>query len=372
MAPKAGTKRGRPCKEAPHGKAQRTEKAPKSDPRLDGIFDAVKTACLPEQCKALLMAIIPSTFSVQANERHAVQEHVVGMIGRMIEGSRAKMTKGIEEEKTVMAAADAKTENLAGTAREVESRLSKAVALSDEKSQLLEIAKKVVQEKLELLESAKSKQAEEEKILAALQKEKEQFEVEFTFLLESEERDETQVKVRYAAMEPLIAKLTLDESLLAALFTSCGKAPSARTEFDKMVADQLQSRVNEKVAKLGEEVEATTRTKNEKAEVTEAAQGEVKQAEAAQTSAESELQATKDCVAAVRTELSSAQEAIKAFEIEHRQATKSLDAKVAALQQFEDWNVECFTALKNTSVIEKEKELEVEEAKPVPVEHLGA
>merc|ERR1712125_271703 len=128
----------------------------------------------------------------------------------------------------------------------------------------------------ELLEGAKSKQAEGDKVLAPLQTEKDQFEAalnaEFKFLLESETREQEEVKQQYDSIKPLIDKLALEESLGVSIFLAIEKAPSTRRPFDNMVVEQLNQRVKDKMIKLEKELVAGAPAKAERAEVVHVAQ----------------------------------------------------------------------------------------------------
>mmetsp|Transcript_117631 Transcript_117631/g.219972 ORF Transcript_117631/g.219972 Transcript_117631/m.219972 type:complete len:379 (+) Transcript_117631:75-1211(+) len=378
MAPKNAPKRGRPMKDAPRAKAAKIEKAPKGDPMLAGIFDAVSRADLPEQCKQMMMAIVPGSLGVAADQRHDAQEAVIGMIERMFEEIKAKMTADIEEQKGLMAAAESKKENSAEAVAEVQSRLAVSEASSTEKMKLLEAADSVVKEKLEFLGAAKNRQAEGDKELAPVKTEKEQYEnadkAEFKFLLEGEPREEDEVKKQYDVVKPLIDKLGLDESLGASVFTAISKAPSDRGQFDNMVAEQLTKEWKDKMAKLEEELTAGAPAKAERAEEVQAAQGEVEKAQAEQSGAQAELTVAKEAAAAVTNELKVAQAALSSSEAELKKASQAVDAKVAELQQFEAFNVECFTTLKNKTSVPKTAAMEedAEKGDQAPIEEAGA
>mmetsp|Transcript_117630 Transcript_117630/g.219970 ORF Transcript_117630/g.219970 Transcript_117630/m.219970 type:complete len:379 (+) Transcript_117630:75-1211(+) len=378
MAPKNAPKRGRPMKDAPRAKAAKIEKAPKGDPMLAGIFDAVSRADLPEQCKQMMMAIVPGSLGVAADQRHDAQEAVIGMIERIIEELKAKMTAGIEEQKGLMAAAESKKENSAEAVAEVQSRLAAAEALRSEKMKLLEAADNVVKEKFKIYGDAKVKQAEGDSVLMPVQNEKEQYEnadkAEFKFLLEGEPREEDEVKKQYDVVKPLIDKLGLDESLGASVFTAISKAPSDRGQFDNMVAEQLTKEWKDKMAKLEEELTAGAPAKAERAEEVQAAQGEVEKAQAEQSGAQAELTVAKEAAAAVTNELKVAQAALSSSEAELKKASQAVDAKVAELQQFEAFNVECFTTLKNKTSVPKTAAMEedAEKGDQAPIEEAGA
>mmetsp|Transcript_120128 Transcript_120128/g.218374 ORF Transcript_120128/g.218374 Transcript_120128/m.218374 type:complete len:379 (-) Transcript_120128:173-1309(-) len=378
MAPKNAPKRGRPMKDAPRAKAAKIEKAPKADPMLAGIFDAVSRADLPEQCKQMMMAIVPGSLGVAADQRHDAQEAVIGMIERMFEEIKAKMTAGIEEQKGLMAAAESKKENSAEAVAEVQSRLAVSEASSTEKMKLLEAADSVVKEKLEFLGAAKNRQAEGDKAWAPVKTEKEQYEnadkAEFKFLLEGEPREEDEVKKQYDVVKPLFDKLGLDVSLAASVFTAISKAPSARGEFDNMVAEQLTKEWKDKMAKLEEELTAGAPAKAERAEEVQAAQGEVEKAQAEQSGAKAEHTVAKEALAAVTNELQVSQADLSNSEVELKKASQALDMKVAELHQFEAYNVECFTTLKNKTSVPKTAAMEedAEKGDQAPIEEAGA
>mmetsp|Transcript_125136 Transcript_125136/g.221779 ORF Transcript_125136/g.221779 Transcript_125136/m.221779 type:complete len:379 (+) Transcript_125136:75-1211(+) len=378
MAPKNAPKRGRPMKDAPRAKAAQIEKAPKADPMLAGIFDAVSRADLPEQCKQMMMAIVPCSLGVAADQRHDAQEAVIGMIERMFEEIKAKMTADIEEQKGLMAAAESKKENSAEAVAEVQSRLAVSEASSTEKMKLLEAADSVVKEKLEFLGAAKNRQAEGDKAWAPVKTEKEQYEnadkAEFKFLLEGEPREEDEVKKQYDVVKPLFDKLGLDVSLAASVFTAISKAPSDRGQFDNMVAEQLTKEWKDKMTKLEEQLTAGAPAKSERAEVVQAANGELEKAQAEQSGAQAELTVAKEAAAAVTNELKVAQAALSSSEAELKKASQAVDAKVAELQQFEAFNVECFTTLKNKTSVPKTAAMEedAEKGDQAPIEEAGA
>lgn len=381
MAPKnAPQKRGRSLKDAPQAKAAKIEKTPKGDPMLEGIFDAVKRAGLPQQCQQLLMAIVPGSFGVAADERHPAQEAVIGMIDRMIQGMKAKMIADIEEQKGVVAEADSKKEHSAKAVSEVQSRLAASEALSSEKMKSLQAADGVVREKLELLEAAKSRQVEGDRALEPVQAAREQYEhadkAEFKFLLESEIREQDEVKKQYDVVKPLIDNLGLDESLAISVFAAIEKEPSARGTFDNMVVEQLAQRLKDKMAKLEEKLAAEAPAKAERAEVVQAAQGEVDKAKGKQGGAKEESTAAKEAASTVTGELQSMKAALSKSEAEHKKTSQDLDMRVAVLQQFEAFNVECLTMLKHKGSGSKDKPVvideDVEKEDRAPVEQAGA
>lgn len=367
MAPTKGTKRAATVAEP------KSAKVSKVDPDLAAIFDIVaKAPEVSDSCKAMLSAAIPCSFGGFSDERHEHCVMFVNMIGELVEETRSKMQRDIDEEAAAVAGAESSKENLQTAIAGAEAKLASVEGDKEDKQTALAGAKKVVHEKKDAVAEAQVVQTNAETTLQKEKKEKDTYELAFEEHykpLRDQVIEAGEVQKHCDHILPLITQLRLDDSLLTSFPESCAKAPEARGAFDQLVMTQVGKDISDHVASLIEKLKATEAEVGHNALAFSSAEQALADAQKAEQEASNELSgaiaATEEASVAVAT----TKEAMTKFMHEFVSITKVRDAKVQALDHFEKVNVASFMKLKD-----RVKDVSVQEdvpevpAKEVPVE----
>jgi len=136
--------------------------------------------------------------------------------------------------------------------------------------------------------------------------------------------------------------------------------PDARGPFDKMVLEQFEMGLNNKIAELKATVEADSPNSAQRAAAAASAQADFDDASSAQHKADGELSAAQFEQKEAEKALKDARDAVAQYEPSYAKATAVRDQKKDILTQFETYNLECFSMLKS-------KESKKPEAKCVEV-----
>lgn len=349
MAPAKTAKRGAATQQAPKASVAPAVKKVKKmpvDPNHAGVIDGLRQAAgLNEQCLEMLLAALPTCFTLPAADRHAHQKLVISMIKDALNQVTTKMQEGIDAEGSKVVEVEAEKSRLECKVAEVAAELAskndvaeaKKVALA-EISQAVYLAKTKASEAKEAqskgdasLEEAKTGKAEIEAALEAnLQ------------AVKGADWNGENSQQHVGVLMPLGKRFACDESLLTALPASCSKKSSERGGFDQMVIDQLEAGLKTTVAELAATLEAAAPASAERQAAVEAAQQELDKALADQQQAALELSFAQAEELQASTAVKEAEATVAAFKPTYEGATAARDAKAAELKNFEDYNMQCF------------------------------
>mmetsp|Transcript_113594 Transcript_113594/g.275898 ORF Transcript_113594/g.275898 Transcript_113594/m.275898 type:complete len:357 (+) Transcript_113594:71-1141(+) len=351
MAPAKSKKRGA---KAPTPLA----KKPKIDRNMVGVLDAFKQAeGLPLSCRAMLEAGLPGCVATPANERHKLQTTVVSWIEKVFNGIQARLQDAVEGSNSQVAASTAKRDDLEAKIAEAKSVVDGKAEGVNGKQTDLAAAREAVQDAEAKLEAALAAQKAGDSELTKASDAKEKLEAalaeDLSFLKTEEGFEPAEAKAHMKKLTPIAKQLQLDESLLTALPSACTQAPSKRGIFDCVVIEQLDSHIQSKIRELDRLLKSGESSAAERAAAVAAAQSQVEAASAAESTATSAVSAAQAEEKEATDELNVALAALDATADEHTAALAAQEEKAVSLDNFKNYNLECFRIFCNTDVQEE-------------------
>eukprot|EP00406_Dinophysis_acuminata_P054173 CAMPEP_0179302520 /NCGR_PEP_ID=MMETSP0797-20121207/48108_1 /TAXON_ID=47934 /ORGANISM="Dinophysis acuminata, Strain DAEP01" /LENGTH=469 /DNA_ID=CAMNT_0021012055 /DNA_START=17 /DNA_END=1427 /DNA_ORIENTATION=+ len=336
-------------------------KKPYVDPMMAGVLDGLtKAEGLPEMCREMLVKSIPHSLMVLADERHEHQEVVVKMIDQVFTGIQDRLQRAVDAEAAKTTEADKTKEgHEAAVASATAALEARAGELTAKKSARDEASKAVVEGKAkvkEALAAQKSgdvhlKQAEGEKAKI------EQVVADHVNVFKAGGGGK-----HSAAIMAIAKQFKLDESLIIALPAVFDKAPGDSV-FDKMVVDQLDSSLDGLMKSLSETLSTGAAASAERAAAVESAAKSLSDLGERQSQAVAEVGAAEEAHSEATKALAAAEAASAEFLKEYATAVKDREEKKFDLDNFKDYNVACFTDLRNRTG-KKEEPPVTEEAPP--------
>lgn len=368
MAPKRGTKRAS-AEEAPVNQLQETL-------RQHGVrkleFTAIEEALnhplapgLTEECRKMLVAMVPHSVCVRANNRTKQQQASVDMVSELMQGITEAMQTEIDVEEGKLSEVEASKLVLEKKVHQTQAAFTEASeTFAARKRSLAEAARAVLDAKASLAEKeqeqrlgdqAQEKDVEEKAAVEAT------LANEFRKLRDGEVED-ADVQDMYAKLEEQASKLKLEASLITALPPCMTKKPSERGSFDAMVVAQLEEALTCQLKRLSEAVASAVPAAEARAAAVAAAREQLAKTKEVQQAAADEMTAADAQQQERQKEHDAASADLADFLPNHTQAVEVRDGKVSQLQHFKDWNLACFETVRDREdVAKKQKTAEVED-----------
>lgn len=316
---------------------------------------------LTEDCREMLLAGLPYSVCVFQDERHDVQEIVVGMLEQALSKILGGLQLALDQENQKVAGAEATKEDLERKLQAAEEALKEAKTFTASKNEELQHASEaLVQAKAALTQRSKEQKegdADVEKTVA----DKELLELSKNEAFEALKLGSVagaEAKAAFKKLEPALKLVEMDKSLRTTVPGVLTKTPSERGSFDGTVIDELEKRLESKIAEFKAAIAAAQPGVAERQGAVEGAQKELTSAEEAQQKASTALCAAKEAQKEASTGVSTAKDAVAAYKTEYKSATKTRDEKQAELQDFVDGSLGTFQELK---LRKKRKEAKVED-----------
>lgn len=305
---------------------------------------------LPEDCRQMLLAGLPFSVCVFQDERHEVQEVVVGMLEQAMSKILGGLQVALDQENEKVAGAEATKEDLERKLQAAEEALKGAKSFTAEKSEALEQATQAVVKAKAALTQRTKEQQQGETELGKVVAEKDLLEVSkkesFEALKLGSLSGDKEVKAAFKKLEPSLKLLVMDQSLRNAIPGVLTRPPSERGVFDGTVLDELEKNFESKISELSTAIQAAQPGAAQRQEVVDGAQQDLSQADEAQAQATKDMCAAKEAQKEATQGVSQAKEAVAAYKTEYKSATKTRDEKQAELQAFVDGSLATFQELK--------------------------
>eukprot|EP00411_Alexandrium_monilatum_P052890 CAMPEP_0175437084 /NCGR_PEP_ID=MMETSP0095-20121207/55288_1 /TAXON_ID=311494 /ORGANISM="Alexandrium monilatum, Strain CCMP3105" /LENGTH=393 /DNA_ID=CAMNT_0016736747 /DNA_START=37 /DNA_END=1218 /DNA_ORIENTATION=+ len=306
------------------------------------------SADFPPQALEMLGACIPESLGVPKESRHAFQDEVVDMIGKVL----AKQEEGLQ---AIVAEAGAKFDEVTGQKAERARAVEAAVQELSSREEAASAAQTAATEAASARVAAGEALAAADAELAASQAEAAS--VEARRALFASTLSDIYLPIKEGLAEPAKVReglsavvstgkaFSMDQTLLDALPSAAGKAPGERGSFDALVLQQLDAEFQRCTAALEETIANAEITKKEREEKVVTAAAEVEIAKAAAQESKASLEAAR---AAQREALATKREAWKALQQwgpELKQTTAALDSAKASLEEFREGPLAAYEAL---------------------------
>jgi len=311
------------------------------------VMDALDGAeGITVECRAMLKAACQMALGFPKEERHATQQSVVGMIGEVLGGSASRLEAAESALALRIAGLEAKKVELEAAAQLAEDSARAADEALELRGSEAESASIAASEADEICRQRAETQKEGDKHVSVLEKEK----VDLEKILEQhlapvQLGDESAEHA--GALQVLGESLGLEEALLVSLPKACMKPKASRGSFDEMVLESLADVLRSNAVRLQEKIEAEGPGIRARAEaVSEAACAKDAKAEV-QQQCNTALQAALATKETCQSSLQEAKTAVLFAEVEIEKASKERDIAQAAVRDFTDGPLSCFSELKH-------------------------
>jgi len=351
MAPKKGSKRVA----AAVGAAGRPGKAARRSPQeeqLHAVAQALAAAALPDGCRAMLLAVLPTSLGAPADARHAVQARVVDMVGealaRTLADRDAAASKATEE---AAAAGRRQAELQAAQAASEGAREDRAKAMQDKRAALSSADATLTEAKVTLAGRQKAELAAKE-AEAAKMTECEAFDLlvaEHLCPLREGAWEEGALcgQQRVEQLQPALQIADLDASVRASLGSSGSKRASERSAFDTLVLEQVATSLFEKAAALRRELAERAPGLAEAGACVAAQASEVDTAEGAAQECRAAFEQALAQLHESEAQAKAAAQELQAFAAEVQRASQASEAAHGNLELFRAGPLAAYEALRH-------------------------
>lgn len=303
---------------------------------------------LPEDARRMLLAALPWSILVPAEERHEAQAAAVHMVDAVVEGVQAELEKAQDVEARKVAELEGTKAELEAAAQSTEAAELESRRIEDECHGFLAETDAALPQKSSTLEAAKLEKtrlgAELEQTDAHKTELEEVFSGSFARLREGSHEDgEAESLVK--AVTAIGKSMCLEESLLLALPNALVKRD--RGAFDVAVVEQADHILRSKIAALCELSQAAVATLATQAAQLQTAQVEYDAATAAQVLSADRLRQAQEASSAAATSAKAAKDAVIEIEAKLATATVVKHEKSAELEQFCSYNVFMYKMLRD-------------------------
>lgn len=340
MAPSKASKRVAAAAAPPSPKKSRV------DPLFAGILDTLRASDdLNEHCREMLVVMATPSLSKAKCERHEMQQLGVTMIEEALEAHKRKLIEAAEQ-------AQKKLSDLEGSKSTLSQRVDAAKALLLDR-QNAKTAAHTAHEEAEA--SAKSADAAVKEALKSQEKaeeahaglEKEKAAIVAVYKEHFQAPIEINEGPHHNFLKPFLDKLSLEESLIQALPSSCVKTKEQRGGFDDLVISELGKSFAAKIESLEKSLVEGASAMAERKATTLAAEQAVQDKKLAFQAAASDLEAATYAVGEAEVELSTASQEWTAFEPSVQEATENYKLHDGKRQEFEDGTLNNFANLRD-------------------------
>jgi hypothetical protein len=324
---------------AKHQEPKRAKIVDPTEEKCDVVAAVLSEASdLPEACRNMLRAAVPSALSVVASARHECQANVVAMIGDVF----ASMEAGLEARSVDAAskvdsavANTARLEALQGDAENALTRKLEAVEAARAKLQENEVCRARAQAALQEATAAQKQGSES---MSLISDEKAAYEAamkdSFTPLKDGAPEVASNSKQHVEVILPLCKPIGLDQSLLNAFPSAAAKKLDDRGTFDSMVFQQLEEDISKHIASLAEKLSSGAPAAAEHMVAVQTAQAVVDAAMEEQSERNNALQAAKEEQREAEGTLKAAKQAVRDSMPQQRTAETERDAAQTRLADF--------------------------------------
>lgn len=303
---------------------------------------------LSDHAREMLLAALPFSLCVPAEERIEAQAAIVRMLGGVVQTIQDNMQKSIDLEaekageveaqqaelREEVARAEAAQAEALATLKEHEERQAEALAVLDKERDAVIEAKALEKSRHTELEQIKGHRSEMETVLS------EAFEK-----LRDGKFEENEAEILVQTVQAAAASLGLEESLLIALSRSL--MMKQRGTFDNAVIGELERALQDKVATLTKaEEEATERHDAQVADM-QRDRTALEAAEAAHTEALEQTDAAQALGAVATAATEAAKGRLAEREPEFAASTAAREERLAALEEFKAYHTCVFGLLRD-------------------------
>lgn len=319
---------------------------------LEGLELLAEKNIIPESCQQMLVAMLPGSLLVPADKRDASQKRIVDMVREVLQGVEVSMQEAVTAEGQQVNDVEASRQGAVAAVAEAQAAATAAQEFSAGKKSVADETQALLETKSKALKATQEAEKTGNSSLEAAEAQRTQLQdaiIDGSLRIlcsDSGEWDAAASAEHCQALMTVIKEIgTTDESLLLSVPACLKKAPADRGDFDKMVLDQVEKSLKEKVSQLTATLADGQAAKAERAALVEGAQRDFDSAQAVKMDAEEAHSnaeaAQQEAVASLRERTSVLQKS----EPELKRAQAARDGKQVALEVFQSTNMKSFAEL---------------------------
>lgn len=316
---------------------------------------------LTEDCKEMILAMLPHSLCVPSDLREDVQNSAVKMFEEVVASVEANLKEALEAEKgKVKTIIDSKEQLLSEVSKAQEQLKDAEKDLEEKNQELTASSQAVVAAKTSL-----SKKEEEQKTgdASLLQTEADKAELQKAFegvFLMVEAGESTDSAAQLKVFESAMKKLTMEDSLKMAILPVLQKPPAERGGFDATVISEFQSIFEAKLRDLSEMLQQGAPERQARQLCVDQARAQLEEAETKQKECSGELLASKQKQKEATSALKEVEASVASYEATLKAAMDVQDEKQKDLDGFVETTMKGFTNLKERVSVKRQKELAAE------------
>jgi chromosome segregation ATPase len=359
---------------------KRASKKSRTTKLIPVVVDALDVPdVLPADLRSVLATTLPVILDTNKEDRHAYQSEVVQETEKSLSAVLAALevshAEALKKQDEMIAPAEHKKRT------SVKKEADDALAAAQAK---LEASKTSLHTCRESVKDAQKSLAASEKEVTAAEKDFKKISASKDQLSELLGELETHTTKGLKKLEAFGKEMKLDGTLLQALPFACKKAPSDRSDFDKLVCTDVKSKIDGEIVSVDKSVAEAEATKAGKAAQVEACKEKVTAAQTAVTAAEEANTAAQGAVKEAEKEVKKADDSLNNIWADMKEVCDAQDGVKADIKTFKEEVLMAFETLKNKEpepepVVEPEPVAEaaepvaeVEAAAPVAVAEASA
>lgn len=316
---------------------------------------------LTEDCKEMILAMLPHSLCVPSDLREEVQNSAVKMFEEVVASVEANLKEAFEAEKGKVKTITDSKEQLLSEVLKAQEQLKEAEKDLEEKNQELTASSQAVV----AAKTSLSKKEEEQKTgdASLLQTEADKAELQKAFegvFLMVEAGESTDSAAQLKVFESAMKKLTMEDSLKMAILPVLQKPPAERGGFDATVISEFQSIFEAKLRDLSEMLQQGAPERQARQLCVDQARAQLEEAETKQKECSGELLASKQKQKEATSALKEVEASVTSYEATLKAAMDVQDEKQKDLDGFVETTMKAFTNLKERVSVKRQKELAAE------------
>jgi len=326
--------------------AKHANKKAKIDPALENIANIINEAeHLPQQCRAMLVDMLPLSLSVTVDKRHELQTVAVDMVEETLNTKMSAMEAAVAAENEKLETLKASEGGLTNAVQVAETALTaQQVVVQKLKEALAEATSVANASQTTLSERTAAQKAGDEAAVAA-KEEKAALEVAFDAHFKTPMTEGT-AGPNFKELEPFLKTIEIEASLLTALPSSCAKSKEHRGTFDEVVLTELDKAISSKLASLGALLAAEAPASIEREAAVRAAEKEYEAKKEAQRQSAAAFESAQRDLGEREAKLTEAKSHVDEFQPQLTSLLGSVEKVKVALGEFEAGPFATFTTFK--------------------------
>lgn len=336
--------------------AKSVNKKSKTDAALVSIIDTINDAEeLPPRCRSMLVDMLPFSLSLPVEERRELQHTVVNMIEETMHAKRLSLDSQVNAETEQFDKLKASEDELVKTTKDRELALLAQKDVVESLKRCLTDATSVATASSDSLDGKRAAHKATNETITIAKEEKAALESAFSTHFQARLEEGP----NFQGLEPFLARLELDASLLTALPTTCAKSKEQRGNFDEVVLEELEKAFSKKILTVAASIDTDIPTLATQEDAVQAAEKQHEEQKGKQQAAASDLEVALKEQGSCEEAFDAAKLAVDNFQPQLETLAKQLESAKSALSAYEAGALSTFTAYKSktTAVLEESAEV---------------